>query len=107
VDGVETVRGGEGPWLPGLEKMTPGVIIAGRNAVCVDAVGMAVMGYDPCAERGTSPFIRGDNSLRLAEEAGIGTRDLKRIEVVGLSIKDARINFGPGAVGKKLSELNS
>jgi hypothetical protein len=57
--------------------------------------------------RGTPPFIRGDNSLRLAEEAGIGTRDLKRIEVVGLSIKDAHINFGPGAVGKKLSELNS
>ena len=55
VDGVETVRGGEGPWLAGLEKMTPGVIIAGRNAVCVDAVGMAVMGYDPYAERGTSP----------------------------------------------------
>jgi hypothetical protein len=27
--------------------------------------------------------------------------------VVGLSIKDAHINFGPGAVGKKLSELNS
>jgi uncharacterized protein (DUF362 family) len=107
IDGVETVRGGEGPWLPGLEKMTPGVIIAGRNAVNVDAVGMAVMGYDPYAERGTSPFIRGDNSLRLAEEAGIGTRDLKRIEVVGLSIKDAHINFGPGAVGKKMSELNS
>jgi uncharacterized protein (DUF362 family) len=101
------VRGGEGPWLPGLEKMTPGVIIAGRNAVNVDAVGMAVMGYDPYAERGTSPFIRGDNSLRLAEEAGIGTRDLKRIEVVGLSIKDAHINFGPGAVGKKMSELKS
>src|SRR6201995_4510048 len=107
VDGVETVRGGEGWWLPGLERVTPGVIIAGRNAVCVDAVGMAVMGYDPYAERGTSPFIRGDNSLRLAEEAGIGTGDLKRIEVVGLSLKDAHINFGPGAVGKKLSELNS
>jgi uncharacterized protein (DUF362 family) len=107
IDGVETVRGGEGPWLQGLEKMTPGVIIAGRNAVNVDAVGMAVMGYDPYAERGSSPFIRGDNSLRLAEEAGIGTRDLKRIEVVGLSIKDAHINFGPGAVGKKMSELNS
>src|SRR3984885_9853228 len=27
VDGVETVRGGEGPWLPGLERMTPGLII--------------------------------------------------------------------------------
>jgi uncharacterized protein (DUF362 family) len=106
VDGVETVRGGEGPWLEGLEKMTPGVILAGRNAVCVDAVGMAVMGYDTYAERGSSPFIRGDNSLRLAEEAGIGTRDLKRIDVVGLSIKEAHINFGPGAVGKKMSELS-
>jgi len=87
--------------------MAPGVIIAGRNAVCVDAVVIEVMGYDPYAERGSSPFIRGDNSLRLAEEAGVGTRDLKRIEVAGLSIKDAHINFGPGAVGKKLSELNS
>jgi hypothetical protein len=37
----------------------------------------------------------------------VGTRDLKRIEIVGLSIKDAHIKFGPGAVGKKLSELNS
>ncbi len=106
VDGVETVRGGEGPWLPGLERMTPGVIIAGRNPVCVDAVGMAVMSYTPQADRGTSPFIRGDNTLKLAEAVGIGTTDLKRIEVVGLSLRDARINFGPGAVGKKLSELN-
>lgn len=105
VDGVETVRGGEGPWLPGLERMTPGVIIVGRNPVCVDAVGMAVMGYDTRADRGSFPFIRGDNSLKLAEAAGIGTADLNRIEVVGLSVKEARINFGPGAVGKKLSEL--
>ena len=85
----------------GLEKMTPGVIIAGRNAVNVDAVGMAVMGYDPYAERGTSPFIRGDNSLRLAEEAGLGTRDLKRIEVVGLSIKDAHINSAPARLVRR------
>ena len=105
VDGVETVRGGEGPWLPGLEKMTPGVILASRNPVCIDAVGMAVMSYSPQADRGTSPFIRGDNSLKLAEAVGIGTADLNRIEGVGTSIKDARINFGPGAVGKTLSEL--
>jgi hypothetical protein len=107
VDGVETVRGGEGPWLPGLERMTPGLIIVGRNPVCVDAVGMAVMSYNPRADRGTSPFIRGDNMLKLAEAAGIGTTDLNRIEVVGTSIQDARINFGPGAVGKKLAELRS
>ena len=107
VDGVETVRGGEGPWLPGLERMTPGVVIVGRNPVCTDAVGMAVMGYSPQADRGTSPFIRGDNSLKFAEAAGVGTTDLNRIEVVGMSIKDARIDFGPGAVGKKMSELKA
>jgi uncharacterized protein (DUF362 family) len=103
VDGVETVRGGEGPWLPGLERMTPGVIIVGRNPVCVDAIGMAVMKYNPRADRNTSPFIRGDNTLKLAEAVGIGTTDLNRIEVVGLSLKDAQINFGPGAIGRKLT----
>src|SRR5581483_5752488 len=108
VDGVETVRGGEGPWLKGgVEKMTPGVIIVGRNPVCVDSVGMAVMSYSPRADRGTSPFIRGDNTLKLAEAVGIGTTDLDRIEVVGLSIKDARIDFGPGAVGKTMRELKA
>src|ERR1700759_87462 len=105
VDGVETVRGGEGPWLPGLERVTPGVIIVGRNPVCVDAVGMGVKGYDTRADRGSSPFIRGDNSLKLAEAAGIGTADLNRIEVVGLSVKEARVNVGLGAVAKKMSEL--
>jgi uncharacterized protein (DUF362 family) len=107
VDGVETVRGGEGPWLPGLERMTPGVILVGRNPVCTDAVGMGVMSYDTKAMRGTAPFVRGDNPLELAEAVGLGTRDLNRIEVVGLSIKEARIDFGPGAVGKKMSELRA
>lgn len=105
VDGVETVRGGEGPWLQGLEKMSPGVIIAGRNPVCTDAVGMAVMSYDPKSDRGSGPFIRGNNMLKLAEAVGLGTNDLNRIEVVGLPIAQARINFGPGAVGKTMSEL--
>ena len=85
--------------------MTPGLLLAGRNPVCVDAVGMAVMSYNPRADRGTSPFIRGDNMLKLAEAVGIGTTDLNRIEVVGVSIPDARVNFGPGAVGKTLAEL--
>jgi uncharacterized protein (DUF362 family) len=105
VDGVETVRGGEGPWLKGLERMTPGVILVGRNPVSTDAVGMAVMSYDTQADRGQSCFIRGDNSLKLAEAVGIGTADLNRIDVAGLSLKEARVDFGPGAVGKTLQEL--
>lgn len=107
IDGVETVRGGEGPWLQGLERMTPNVIIVGRNPVCTDAVGMAVMSYSPQATKGTSPFVRGDNSLHLAEAVGIGTSDLSRIEVAGLSIKEAKIDFGPGAVGKTMRELRA
>jgi uncharacterized protein (DUF362 family) len=108
VDGVETVRGGEGPWLPGgVERMTPGVILVGRNPVCTDAVGMAVMSYSPRGDRGTAPFVRGDNLLKLAEAVGIGTTDLNRIEVAGLTIKEARIDFGPGPVGKTLKELRA
>jgi uncharacterized protein (DUF362 family) len=108
IDGVETVRGGEGPWLPGgVEKMSPGVIIVGRNPVCTDAVGMAVMSYDPRSDWGSGPFVRGNNTLKLAEAVGIGTTDLNRIEVVGLPIKQAKIDFGPGPVGKTLRELRS
>jgi uncharacterized protein (DUF362 family) len=99
VDGVESIRGGEGAWNPGVSIIKPGVILAGRNAVCTDAVGMAVMGYNPKAERGTKPFLRGDNTLRLAEAVGLGTTDLARIEVVGMSVKDAYCDFGAGATG--------
>ena len=102
VDGVDTIRGGEGAWNPGVEKIQPGLLLAGRNPVCVDAVCMAVMGYDPQAGRGTKPFLRGDNTLKLAEAAGIGSADLSRIEVAGLSVKDALCDFGPGPVGKRV-----
>ncbi len=102
VDGIETIRGGEGEWNSGIEMMKPGVLIAGRNQVCVDTVCTAVMGYDPRAQRGQGPFVRGDNTLLLAEAAGLGSADLSKIEVAGLSIKDARVNFGPGPVGKRV-----
>lgn len=107
IDGVETVRGGEGPWIHGVEKMTPGVIVVGRNPVCTDAVAMAVMKYNPRAQRGTPPFLRGDNTLMLAEAKGVGTTDLSRIEIAGLPLKEARIDFGPGATGKTLSEMRA
>jgi hypothetical protein len=51
------------------------------------------MGFDPMADRGTPPFERCDSTLKLAEDAGLGTRDLKRIEVVGASIPEARFDF--------------
>jgi uncharacterized protein (DUF362 family) len=102
VDGVESIRGGEGVWNPGVQLIKPGVLIAGRNAVCVDAISMAVMGYDPKADRGAKPFVRGDNTLKLVEAQGIGSTDLNRIEVAGLSIKDAYHDYGPGPIGQKI-----
>ena len=102
VDGVESIRGGEGAWNPGVQLIKPGVLIAGKNAVCVDAVSMAVMGYDPKADRGTKPFVRGDNTLKLVEAQGLGSTDLNRIEVAGLSIKDAYHDYGPGPIGQKI-----
>lgn len=92
VDGVETVRGGEGPWIPGLQKLTPGVIVLGKNPISTDAVAMAVMGYDSRANH-AGPFAHCDNHLMLAEAVGLGSADLSRIEVVGASINDVRTHF--------------
>jgi uncharacterized protein (DUF362 family) len=102
VDGVESIRGGEGVWNPGVQLIKPGLMLAGKNPVCVDAVCMAAMGYDPKADRGTKPFVRGDNALKLAEAVGIGTTDLNRIEVAGVGIKDALHDYGPGPIGQKI-----
>ena len=88
------MTGGEGPWVSGTAPTTPGVLVAGTNAVSTDAVCMAVMGFDPMAERGTPPFEKCDSTLHLAENVGIGARDLKRIEVLGTPIQQAMlVNF--------------
>jgi uncharacterized protein (DUF362 family) len=71
----------------------PGVLIAGSNCVTTDAVATAVMGYDPLADRGTIPFETCDSTLRLAESLGVGTRDLRRIEVLGTPISKALFDF--------------
>jgi uncharacterized protein (DUF362 family) len=92
IDGIETVSGGEGPWCPGLALQKPGLLLAGRNPVCTDAVATAVMGYDPMASSATGPFP-GDNHLAMAASFGLGTNDPREIEVLGLSIQDARHPF--------------
>ena len=80
IDGIESMGGTEGPWSGG-EGCHPGVLVAGTNCVNTDAVAAAVMGYDPMARAGESPFNTCDNFLELAEQVGLGTRDLRRIEV--------------------------
>jgi uncharacterized protein (DUF362 family) len=93
IDGIETVAGGEGPWIKNMRPVPTGLLIAGTNCVTTDAVCTALMGFDPMADRGTAPFETCDNTLKLAEERGIGTRDLKRIEVLGLPIAKGKIEF--------------
>jgi len=97
IDGIETMIGGEGPWVRGgnLRTGKPELLIAGLNPVCTDAVATAVMGYDPRAERGTIPFRNCDNHLLLAEGHGVGTTDLSRIDVRGLTVDEALFHFEP------------
>ncbi len=93
IDGVESTAGGEGPWIRGIRAVKPGMLIAGLNPVCTDAVATAAMGYNPRATRGAAPFTKADNTLLLAEQHGVGTTDLKRIEVRGLPIEQALYRY--------------
>ena len=88
IDGIETVSGGEGPWVQGLKLQRPKLLLAGRNPVCTDAIACACMGYAPTAASGTGPFP-GDNHLALAAQVGLGTHHPEDIEVRGLSVQEA------------------
>ncbi len=93
IDGIYTETSGEGPWVRHAKPVHPGLLVAGTNCVATDAVAMALMGFDPMADRGTAPFEHSDNTLRLAEQLGVGTRDLSRIDVAGASINKVRFDF--------------
>jgi uncharacterized protein (DUF362 family) len=62
-----------------------GTIIAGTDAVAVDAVAASVMGFDP----------RDIGYLLYAHTAGLGVVDLDRIEIVGDPIASVRRRFVP------------
>ena len=89
IDAIESMEAGEGPWCRNVKPTKPGVLIAGKNPVCTDAVGMAVMGFDPDADRGTVPFAHCDNHLKLAAAVGLGTNKLPDIEVRGVPLSEA------------------
>jgi len=79
VDGIIASQGHETSGNP-LEM---NLVIAGTDPVAVDAVGAAVMGVPPDSVK----------HLRLAEEKGIGTCDLRRIKIVGEPIERVRKKF--------------
>ena len=92
LDGITTMAGGQNP-EPVCEPVSPGVLLAGANVVSTAAVAMAVMNYDPMADRGTTPFETCDNKLKLAERLGVGSPDLSRIEVIGPPVREAVCDF--------------
>ena len=69
------------------------MIVAGFNALSTDAVAAAVMGFDARAPHYTAPFETRENHFLIAEQAGLGTADVNRIEVRGLRIADVRTPF--------------
>lgn len=95
VDGVLTCEGGEGPWEK-LTQVPAGVLLAGKDALAVDAVATAVMGFDPEADTLQVPFVRSENYLAMARELGMGTNRLSEIPVVGSPIEEVRRLFKHG-----------
>jgi uncharacterized protein (DUF362 family) len=85
---LSVIDGWVGMHREGPRHGTPlrlGVAVAGTDAVAVDAVAAAVMGFDP----------RAIGYLVYAQEAGLGVADLDRINIVGDSIARVRRRFVP------------
>jgi len=75
------------------EPVEMNVLLAGHDPVATDAVGAAVMGFDPHADFPVEPFVVSENHLRLAARAGVGTLDLPGTEVRGLPIGEVSRRF--------------
>ena len=93
VDGVLTTEAGEGPWIPAMGPIKPGVLMAGKNPVATDAVATAAMGFDPTAEYPDEPFVHADNHLNIAVQLGLGTNKLEEIKIVGAKLEEVTQEF--------------
>jgi uncharacterized protein (DUF362 family) len=92
LDGILSMAGHQNPG-PFVDPVAPGYLIAGTNPVTTDAIATLLMNYDPMADKGAVPFETCENTMKLAEERGIGTRDPRRIEVLGTPVRDAVFDF--------------
>jgi uncharacterized protein (DUF362 family) len=82
VDAVVALEG-DGPNLPPGRPKPLGLVLAGANAVSVDAVAASIMDISPGEIK----------HLVKAEGRGLGTADLERIRVLGERIADVRSSF--------------
>jgi uncharacterized protein (DUF362 family) len=96
VDGISAIQSAEGWWIGSTVSVTrPGLLLAGRNPVCTDAVSAAVMGFNPDAPDRHWPFVNGTNYLALARRKGLGENRLSELEITGLKLEDARFEYQP------------
>jgi uncharacterized protein (DUF362 family) len=95
IDGIWTAEAGEGPWIPALTQIKPGLLFAGKDVVATDAVATAAMGFDPTADYPDAPFVNGENHLNIAASLGMGTNQLENIKVVGEKLEDVTKQFTP------------
>jgi uncharacterized protein (DUF362 family) len=91
---IDGIIAGEGHETSG-NPLEMNLVIAGTDPVATDAVDAAVMSIPPEKVK----------HLRLAEERGLGTCDLKRIEVLGESIEKVKKKFRISFVSRFLVHL--
>lgn len=92
---IDGVIAGEGHETSG-NPVEMNLVIAGTDPVAVDAVGAAVMGIPPASVK----------HLRLAEERGLGTCRLERIEIVGEPIEQVKRKFRTSFLSRFLTHLS-
>lgn len=108
---MDAIVGMEGNGPNAGDPRKVGLIIAGNNGVALDAVASSIIGYDPL----------GIPTLRYAQDRGLGTADLHKIDIKGerledVSIpdfkkpgnfaKDFAINYLPGALFAKIFDVS-
>jgi uncharacterized protein (DUF362 family) len=83
-DGIKNSINGEGPWIDGYENAEFGLLLAGKDAIALDAVSTYQMGVDP--EGSTLRLPNGSsclNYMQLLSNLGYGTNRMSEIELVG------------------------
>jgi uncharacterized protein (DUF362 family) len=96
IDGISAIQTAEGWWNGSMVSVcSPGLLIAGRNAVCTDAVATSIMGFDPEAADRTHPFANGVNYLTMARKKGLGENRISALQVGGIGLDRARYHYLP------------
>ncbi|UCE05588.1 MAG: DUF362 domain-containing protein [bacterium] len=85
IDGIKNAVGGEGTWNPTFKTAGYHVLLAGKDPVATDSIASYLMGNDPEAEKLQLPdgIRQCDNYLELLHQRGVGTNQMREIEVVG------------------------